>query len=114
MRGQTISYMELAVVLMTKLQLLTITHVLTSPLEYVSIILIGLFLISYPVACALVLLCSRHKFDDPDFQERWSFLYINLRYKGKWTALMYYPMFILKRLAFVLIPICIYEGFQQL
>lgn len=66
-KGQTISYIELTVVLFIKLRYITLPQVIATPSDNISIICIGLFLLSYPVACALVLLLNQDKLDSPKF-----------------------------------------------
>ena len=62
-------------------------------------------MIAYPIACIIVLHMYRHRLDDPDIKAKISNMYVNISAKRSRYAIFAYPVWILRRLFFVLIPL---------
>ena len=65
-------------------------------------------LLLFPIFCAIALLKFRIRLDEPAIRERIEKMYVNISMKKAMRepkTVLYYPVFMIRRLMFVLIPI---------
>ena len=62
-------------------------------------------MVAYPIVCIIVLEMNRDRLDDPDVQAKIKNMYININAKRTRYSIFAYPIWILRRLFFVLIPL---------
>jgi len=65
------------------------------------------FLIGYPAICLYYMMRNRDKLDEPATRKKVEKMYTGLSLKKSYWTILYYPIFILRRLAVVLCPMFI-------
>lgn len=110
-RSITISYLETAIQLRNKMQLLPAVVELgqLGPLYG-----IGAFLIGYPAVCFHWLVKNRDKLETKEARSKCGKLYTGIALYRSYNVIFYYPAFMIRRVVFVFIPIILagYSTFQ--
>jgi hypothetical protein len=107
-RSITISYLQTAVVFSIKIQALRFKNAEFS--EYLSALPMLAYLIAYPIICTISLIKNRDKLKSQEMQDKIGKMYSNISlHRSRW-GILYYPIFMLRRLLFVLIPL-IFQGY---
>ena len=112
-RGLSISYLPSVMIAIATLQI----HLQLGELDSLSILAyrsVLLYALAFPTCIAILLSCYYHRLDEPYVLSKFSNLYAHLNYKENYYSVYYQPVFFMKRLLWMLIPIFIpgYGGQQ--
>ena len=73
--------------------------------EYIPVLPMLIYLLAYPLICAIALIKNRKKLKNESMKERIGKMYVNISlHRSKW-GILYYPIFILRRFLFIAIPV---------
>lgn len=112
-RSITISYLQTAVVFSVKVQALRFKGAKFT--EYLSAMPMLVYLVVYPGICLIALIKNRKMLKTERMNEKIGKMYVNISlHRSKW-GILYYPIFMIRRLLFVMIPL-LFQGqaFYQL
>ena len=99
-RSVSISYLE------TAISLLVAVLTLEEADNLISLSPLMLYLVAYPTICTVVLLINFDQLGTKEMQDRIGKMYVDISLTREHWAILFYPVFIFRRLLFVMIPLC--------
>mmetsp|Transcript_33595 Transcript_33595/g.51701 ORF Transcript_33595/g.51701 Transcript_33595/m.51701 type:complete len:315 (-) Transcript_33595:474-1418(-) len=100
-RSITISYLETAISLLVSYQAIPVKNLTT----LTPVLPLFAYIIAYPTICLVALIINRKSLDTKEMQERIGKMYVGISLTREQLGFLFYPIFIYRRMFFVLIPL---------